>query len=77
MADDSVVVGFKWKGKPSNQSLPPEEVRCKNMQNAGLRVMIGESELYIRARTTHLESEGPAHPSDIRISLLVDCASVN
>ena len=44
MADDSIVVGVEWEGEPCDHPLPLEEVRCKNVQKAGLRETISEKE---------------------------------
>ena len=77
VADDSIVVGFEWEGPPSNHSLPLKEVRREDVQNPGLHGVVSDKRVLPGAKTTHLESEGPVHPSDIRIPLLVNCTSVH
>jgi hypothetical protein len=44
VADNSIVVGVEWEGVPSNQSLPPKEVGCKDVQNPGLRGTISDKQ---------------------------------
>ena len=75
--DNPIVVGAEWEGISSNQSLPVKEVGRENVQNPALRGQFVTNKPYTGVAITYLECEGPVHPSDVRVPLLINCTGVH